>query len=261
MIEWRAEDGSFIRFERLGSQPGRETVLLLHGLLGSTSSHWKGFGAPLADQYQVIRVDLRGHGRSQNNETTLTPELILTDLEGLLDYLQVDRLHVAGYDIGGYLGLMLQLRRPERIASLLLHATKFYWPEHSSTRMRKNLDPERMSNKVPVLSSQLILEHGAGRWRSLVRQSADLVMTISENGVTESMARSTRCPVLVSVGDRDELVPLHEAHRLCNVFPNGALLVLPGVGHAFRTMSVPTLLPSMQLFLKSSGSAWVRRGA
>lgn len=261
MSTWKADDGSLINYEIYGSRFEKESVLLLHGLLGSLSSQWRGFIDPLASKYRVIMVDLRGHGRSENAETTLNPERVRSDIEGLLDHLEVEWLHVAGYDFGGYLGLMLHLNQPERVRSLIMHATKFYWPEQTMDRMRNNLDPDRMSEKVPAYANQLVVEHGASRWRALVRHSADLVTYISMSGITENMASLARCPTLVSVGDRDELIPVAEALRLSRVIKQGALLVLPGVNHSFHAASAQALFPSMQSFLASIGSTWSERNA
>jgi len=260
MSKWMANDGTLINYEVHGNRPGKETLLMLHGLLGSSSSQWREFVDPLAFKFRVILVDLRGHGQSDNMDTTLNPERVLSDVEGLIDYLEVDWLHVAGYDFGGYLGLMLHLQQPERVRSLVMHATKFYWPDYTTKRMMKNLDPDQMSTKVPGYASQLVVEHGAGRWRSLVRQSADLISQISTNGITERMAGFTSCPILVSVGDRDEMIPVAEAARFSCVFEKDALLVLPGVSHSFHAASTQALLPPILSFLAYRGSSWLRRG-
>jgi pimeloyl-ACP methyl ester carboxylesterase len=258
MAHWQSEDGSIINFEVHGSREGKETLLLLHGLLGSISSQWRDFIDPLSEHFQVILADMRGHGRSENADITMNPDLIRRDIRGLLDYLEVDKLHVAGYDFGGYLGLMLHLHQSDRIISLMMHATKFYWAERTAERMRKNLDPDLMSSKVPTFASQMILEHGANRWRILVRQAADLITYISRSGITENMAGMVECPVLVSVGDRDELIPVAEALRLSSLFTKGGLLVLPGVSHSFQSAPSVTLLQPMLSFLTSKGSSWSR---
>ncbi len=254
-----ANDGTLINYMEYGNRPGKDSILLLHGLLGSIDSQWKDFVDPLASKYRVVQVDLRGHGWSDNTDTTLNPVRVRRDIEGLLDYLDIGRLHVVGYDFGGYLGLMLHLNQADRVKSLVMHSTKFYWPEYTMKRMIKNLDPDLMSKKVPGYASQLVVEHGAGRWRSLVRQSADLVANISSNGITESMARLTSCPTLISVGDRDEMIPVEEALRLSCVFEQGALLVLPGISHSFHTSSTQALLPPLLAFLSSTGSGWLGR--
>jgi hypothetical protein len=129
-----------------------------------------------------------------------------------------------------------------------MHATKFFWNQQAVAKIRKNLDPDILSVKAPTYAGQLALVHGGTRWRSLARQAADLVAYLSENGLTIGMASLCQCPALVSVGDRDELVSVREAQRLSQGIPEGALLVLPGVRHPFRTLGRQPLLPVMQRF-------------
>ncbi|MCI0396881.1 MAG: alpha/beta hydrolase [Chloroflexi bacterium] len=248
MAQWKTDDDTLINFEVYGDSPGKETLLLLPGLLGAVSSQWRNFINPLAADYRVVLADLRGHGRSENREPSLRPERMMEDLAGLLDHLGAETVHIGGYSLGGYLGLMLHLHQPRRVATLLMHATKFYWTKDAVTNMRKQLDPDTMSARVPAYANQLAQEHGGSRWRMLVRQAADLVGYISEQGITEGMASRSQCPVLVSVGDRDELIPLQEAQRLSRVFPQGELLVLPGVRHPFPSVRLVPLLPMLQEF-------------
>jgi pimeloyl-ACP methyl ester carboxylesterase len=170
------------------------------------------------------------------------------DILGLVDFLKAETFHVAGYSLGGYLGLMLALNQPRRVVTLLMHATKFYWTKEAVANMRTQLNPDTMSRKVPAYANQLAQEHGGSHWRVLVRQAADLVSYLSENGITEGMAGHAQCASLVSLGDRDELVSLPEAQRLSRVLPNGDLIVLPGVRHPFQSIREVPLLPMMQVF-------------
>jgi pimeloyl-ACP methyl ester carboxylesterase len=250
MATWKVDDGSLINFEVYGESGDKEPLLLLPGLLGSVSSQWNNFIAPLSADFRIILMDLRGHGRSENKDPLLRPERMMQDIISLLDHLGLESVHLAGYSLGGYLGLQLHLFQPRRVASLLMHATKFYWTKDAVTNMHQQLDPDTMSAKVPAYANQLAKEHGGSHWRGLVRQAADLVGFLSEKGITEGMAVRAQCPILVSVGDRDELVPLPEAQRLSRVFPHGELLVLPGVRHPFPSVRPVPLLPMMREFHK-----------
>lgn len=249
MAYWNASDGSTINFQLFGDNvTSSQTLLLLPGLLGSISNQWRNFVGPLSKSYRVILMDLRGHGRSENKASSLNPEQMVGDIIGLTDFLQAETFHVAGYSLGGYLGLMLALNQPRRVTTLLMHATKFYWTKEAVANMRSQLDPDAMSEKVPGYANQLAQEHGGSHWRVLVRQAADLVAYLSQKGVTEGMAAHTQCPALVSVGDRDELVSLPEAQRLSRVLAQGELIVLPGVRHPFPSIREVPLLPMMQAF-------------
>ncbi|MCA9917296.1 MAG: alpha/beta fold hydrolase [Anaerolineales bacterium] len=249
MTTWTAPDGSDINFEQYGGTDAKKPhLLLLPGLLGAISSQWRPFLKPLSEQFQILLVDLRGHGRSQNNAPTLSVTQMADDLIGLLDSLKIERVHIAGYSLGGYLGLMLAMRQPRRVATLLMHATKFYWTAESAEKMVQQLNPDVMAEKVPTYADQLVQDHGGRQWRTLVRQAAELTASLVEGGVTERQLMNMQVPVMISVGDRDELVLLPEAFRLSRALPNGALLVLPNTRHPLQTVRLVPLLPMMQVF-------------
>lgn len=247
MSEWKAEDGTIIQYELFGDR-NKPALLLLPGLLGSMSQQWRPFIKPLSNDYHIILMDLRGHGRSTNTAKNLNPETMMFDISGLLDSLQLATVHIAGYSLGGYLGLMLALKEPRRVSTLLMHASKFYWTQEAANKMYQQLDPDMMAQKVASYAEQLAQDHGARQWRILVRQAADLVSYLVTNGLTERMVAHTQCPVLVSVGDRDEMVPMNEALRLARLLNNGELIVLPGVRHPFQSIRAIPLLPMMQYF-------------
>ncbi|MDX1663534.1 MAG: alpha/beta hydrolase [Candidatus Promineifilaceae bacterium] len=247
MATWKSDDNTLINYEVYGQGADRPTLLLLPGLLGSISSQWRGFVDPLSRQFRVVLMDLRGHGHSENQAQALQIERLAADVAGLVDYLDLDEIHVAGYSLGGYLGLLFALQQPGRVPTLLMHATKFYWTEEAAGRMRSQLDPDLMAEKVPAYADSLAQEHGS-RWRALVRQAGDLIAHLGQEGLSERMVRQLQMPIMVSVGDRDELVSLPEASRLSRIPPQGMLLVLPGVQHPFATVQPIPLLPTMQHF-------------
>lgn len=248
MASWKADDDSLIYYEEHGRTGGQESLLLLPGLLGAISSQWRKFLEPLGQRYHIILTDLRGHGRSENKSLHLMPEQMVDDLIGLLEHLAIDSVHVAGYNLGGYLGLMLLLYRPRLVTSLLMHATKFYWTEEAAEAMRGQLNPDHLAERAPTYADYLSTAHGANRWRSLVRQAADLAGYLAQNPLSEAAAQRVQSPVLVSTGDRDELVPVQEAFRLSRALPNGSLLVLPGVQHPFQSLGLTPMLQIMEVF-------------
>jgi pimeloyl-ACP methyl ester carboxylesterase len=248
MTSWRADDGTEINFSVYGSKTHDNTLLLLPGLLGALNSQWRNFIRPLSADFRIVAMDLRGHGRSKNNANDLNPERMVNDISGLLEYLNFETVHIAGYSLGGYLGLMLALKEPRRVSTLMMHASKFYWTKEAVDKMQDQLNPDSMAEKVPAYADLLVQAHGARHWRILVRQAADLVAYLSDNGLTERMVSHTQCPVLVSVGDEDKMVPVTEALRLSRVLPKGQLIVLPGVNHPYRTIKKTPFLPMLREF-------------
>lgn len=96
-------------------------ILCLHGHPGSGSS-MSVFTHHLSKRFQTIAPDLRGYGNSRVNDN-FEMEDHLTDLESLLDRLQVNHCLILGWSLGGILGMELALKLQERVSGLILIAT------------------------------------------------------------------------------------------------------------------------------------------
>ncbi|MFB2923363.1 alpha/beta fold hydrolase [Aerosakkonema funiforme] len=96
-------------------------ILCLHGHPGSGSS-MSVFTQHLSQRCQTIAPDLRGYGKSRV-KADFDMRDHLTDLEALLDSLEIDRCLVLGWSLGGILAMELALRCPERVSGLILIAT------------------------------------------------------------------------------------------------------------------------------------------
>ncbi len=104
-------------FYREAGDPGRPTVLLLHGF--PTSSHmYRNLIPVLAERWHVVAPDLAGFGFSGNPGTNNFARL--TELvEGLTEQLGLTRYALQVFDYGAPVGFRLALRHPERIAAII----------------------------------------------------------------------------------------------------------------------------------------------
>ena len=96
-------------------------ILCLHGHPGSGRS-LSVFTNFLSNRFQTIAPDLRGYGKScfQGNFEMSDH---LTDLNNLLDNLNIDRCLLLGWSLGGILALELALSKPKRFSGLILIAS------------------------------------------------------------------------------------------------------------------------------------------
>lgn len=105
--------------------PGASPVLLLHGWAITSDFNFCHVMGPLAERFGVIAMDLRGHGRGL--PLTRTERFSITqcadDVAALLDAIELDRVVVCGYSLGGPVGLEFARRHRDRIAGLILQAT------------------------------------------------------------------------------------------------------------------------------------------
>lgn len=113
-------DGDRIHY--VGQGTG-DPVLLIHGAFGSgTRLLQTAFGKGLAARRRIIAPDSLGHGDSDapSDPSRYGPRRRADQLAAVLDGLGVERAHVVGYSMGGWMASALATFHPGRIASLAI---------------------------------------------------------------------------------------------------------------------------------------------
>ena len=98
-------------------------VITTHGFV-ENGSYWgrTGISSALAQSgYQVIDMDMRGHGRSVPNGVNpdYSIETIAADIGALADFLRVGRFHLLTHATGGMAGSRYAMRHHERLLSFI----------------------------------------------------------------------------------------------------------------------------------------------
>ncbi len=96
-----------------------EPVLLIHGYTTNGSLNWRapGIQQDLSKNYQVIMPDVRNHGRSEQVPDGEHGVKVVEDMVRLLDHLNIESAHVAGYSMGGMIAIKMATMFPERVRS------------------------------------------------------------------------------------------------------------------------------------------------
>lgn len=96
-----------------------ETLVFIHGLSDSLL-YWEFLATNLKGDYQVIRMDLRGHGESELGSDEITIDLYADDLSDILDEANVNEVNLIGFSLGGAVALDFALNHPDRVSSMVL---------------------------------------------------------------------------------------------------------------------------------------------
>jgi pimeloyl-ACP methyl ester carboxylesterase len=99
------------------SDDARETVVLIHGV-GMNQSVWAPQIDALTAAYQVVVYDMLGHGASALPTAAPTLDEYASQLEALLDAMQIERAHVVGHSMGALVALEFALTHPQRTLSV-----------------------------------------------------------------------------------------------------------------------------------------------
>jgi 2-hydroxy-6-oxonona-2,4-dienedioate hydrolase len=94
-------------------------LILLHGTGGHAEAYLRNLAA-LSRRFHVIAYDMVGHGFSGKPDHPYTLEVYADQLQGLLDALGVERAHLSGESLGGWVAAWFAARHPERVDRLVL---------------------------------------------------------------------------------------------------------------------------------------------
>lgn len=110
-------DGTRLHYRVAGK--GSPTLLFIHGWC-SNLEHWEPQARAFSRKHRVVRVDLRGHGRSDAPAKGYTIRGFADDVAALARSLRVRSAVVVGHSMGGRVALELARRHRERFRALVL---------------------------------------------------------------------------------------------------------------------------------------------
>lgn len=227
-----------------------QPVLLLHGL-GSSTLDWSHQRQRLAQRYQVVTLDLRGHGRSDIPPGEFSIAGFAQDVAAALDKLGLAAAHVVGISMGAAVGYQLALERPDRVKSLtaINCAPEFVartWKERLLVWQRllliRCLDMRRIGR---VLAKRLF----PGEQQAQNRATFEQRWANNDKGAYLRSLKALlgwtlvdrldrlRCPVLLLVSELD-YTPVERKAQFVPAMADARLKVVPGARHAV-TMERP----------------------
>lgn len=215
-------DGTRIYYEEKGSPDGRP-LLLLHASLQTAESMEPlvKLAEPLG--YRIVVPDQRGHGRSANAAPGFTLARLADDMEALMRGLGLERPVVAGFSLGGTVGV--ELARRGRLSRLVVLAGRV----RPGARGRERFAPEGIRQRSPRWAEQLAVSHVETPWELLAEQIGELFGAWP--GFSADDLAGITCATLVVQGDRDDMVPPEQGEYLAEHVPGARLVVVPRAGH------------------------------
>ena len=109
-------------------RPGAPALLLLNSL-GTSLEMWDDQVGALQEHFEVVRYDVRGHGKSSSgSRTELTLEQLARDALAVLDACGIARAHLCGLSLGGMTSMYVARYWPDRVLKAALCNTSPYMP-------------------------------------------------------------------------------------------------------------------------------------
>lgn len=259
-------DASRVYFEDEGGRGA--PVVMLGGFLDPIELVRK---APIAralqeltDEFRLIYVDHRGHGRSDKPHETEAYEMPLrvADVVAVLDELGVDRAHFLGISWGGRLCFGLGQHAAERVRSLVTIGQHPYAIDPDGPLARTVGDALAASTEMGIEALIQAFEAIAGRYPDDVRSRylacdaaamrAAWRAAIAEGAVSENLETwDLRCLICVAEDDADFF---DQARRAADEIPNAEFVPIKRTDHlGADTARVDPILPAVLRTLREAG--------
>jgi pimeloyl-ACP methyl ester carboxylesterase len=115
---WARVNGLDIHYLEWGKR-GNQPLVMLHGL--NVQAHtWDPIASVLAETYNVITPDLRGHGDSSWSKEGYGVRSLAGDVEGLIRTLGLGPIHLVGHSAGVRVAIAIAGERPDFVKKLAL---------------------------------------------------------------------------------------------------------------------------------------------
>ena len=215
-----------------------ETVVMHHGM-AKNHQLWYAWVPVIARHYRVIRFDMRGMGQSAVPEPGYpwSVDNFAQDLRGLLDGLDLERVHLIGETVGGSIGMRFATLHPERLLSLTACTSPVSFDDPHHRESADLIEREGVAAWVEsTIGRRLDPELAAPayiRWYAAQMSAtpAHVVGGFQRNaaGDLRPLLGGVNTPVLILAAARLREEVLGDFRDAADYFPNGRRVVFPGV--------------------------------
>lgn len=243
-------------------------IVLVHGFAVQADLNWRWGGCirKLRNRgYRVIAMDARGHGRSgKPHNPEAYGEEMSDDVVRLMDHLGIEKAHLAGYSMGGFITLKTIERHPDRLLSGVVCAAGWGVLDEETQSLfnaivegiEKHrifdpitdwLDPKKRAPKIQCALANFFMRS---------TNDLDAIVNVFRRFegfiVKEESLRNNTVPALTLVGTRDGI--REASDRLPGLMANHELIYIPGGDH-LSTVVHPKFMASMLTFLDANSPA------
>jgi 3-oxoadipate enol-lactonase len=225
---------------------GSIPIIFLHGY-PFNKTMWQGQLEFLKHSYRLIPCDIRGFGKSTDEESPLSIDLFADDIIQFMDKLSIEKAIFCGLSMGGFIALNAIKKFPERFEALVLCDTQCIADTNEVKEKRYKIIDEIEVDGVADFNEGFIKsvfhKDSITNKKELVEQLRSVVFSNSKHIITQGLIalaeRSETCstlkeisiPTLIICGREDEVTPLAQSEMMHEAINESILCVIDNAGH------------------------------
>ena len=187
-------------------------LIMLHGN-GEEHGYFEHQTDCFAENYRVIAIDTRGHGRSPRGEGEFSIKRFADDLYGFMTEHGIEKAHILGFSDGGNIAITFALKHPEMIEKLIVDGANLY-PAGVKRRIQRPIELGYYAVKlIAAFSSNAKAEM--------------LSLMVNQPNIAPEELKKLNMPVLVMAGT-DDMIRQEHTELIAASIPGAKLVILPG---------------------------------
>jgi pimeloyl-ACP methyl ester carboxylesterase len=235
--------GAKINYLEAGD-PAKPTVILLHGLGGSTAN-WAMNVAALSQNYHVIALDQVGFGKSDKPFLKYRVGTFVDFLDKFMSELKIESASLVGNSMGGWVAALMAIKYPNRVNKIVLADAAGIVPpnfgEAQVYQLNNSTRDEIRANMKLIFANPALQNNEA-----LVDQFMTARVSSNDGGTINSIIESIKRkedflngrlgeikkPTLIIWGKQDGLLPVADAYSFNKGIAGSEIMIFDACGHA-----------------------------
>ena len=234
--------GKNIEFSKLGSG---KTIVLLHGYLESLNV-WDSFAEKLHKNFQIIAIDLPGHGNSSVFNITHSMELMAETVNEVVNFLEIDKFTLIGHSMGGYVAMEYVAKYPQKIEKFcLFHSTPFADSDEKIKERERIIELIKQGKKIQLAKNHVektFANENLSKYEQIIGFMKIIAINTPDEGVIATLngmktrqnhyetLKNTPIQCLWILGKKDNFININNLSKI-KIPKNCKLKILENSGH------------------------------
>ena len=232
-----------IAFNQVGDG---ELIIFIHGI-GGNKENWQDNIEVLSKNFNTVAIDLRGYGESDDFEGPMNFFDVADDIFKLISYIGEKKCHIVGLSMGAQIALYFYKKYPSLTKSLVLCDAPLGFQDFTESEREKFISLRRKPiedgtdlKTMAISVANTLIGKKSNKWaydklvksmEKLHRETYLKAINSFVNSTHYELFSSLDIPVLVVVGELDNLTPVSMGKEITAKIKGSILEVIPNAGH------------------------------